>query len=172
MRGLILCALCFLLLVIVSAVGLKMRRWKREYRWLLLVFAGSASLYTLLHFLMPPDLGFLGHSLLEPSTPVDFWNGLLIMAMLFHGYWVYVYASGFGPSSNILVAIHERGPQTYDEIADLHRGSGPLDALLARRLPKLQESGYIRKEGEGYVMQPPARKYALLVLLLNRLFNM
>lgn len=172
MRGILLGLFVFVLIVAGAAAGLRFYRGRREYRFLLFLFGCGVFLYALLFAVLPGDLGFLRRPWREPASWVDFTSGLLVLSMLFHGFWGYCYASGIGPSASTMIEMGRRGGEMkYGELRSFYAPDGSMDNVLARRLPKLLESGHVVRDGEGFRSQPSARKYARIVLTLKRLFN-
>jgi len=173
MKGLILSCACLMGIVTVSSTGLRLRKWQREYRWLLSVLAFFLPVYAMLYSITPRNLGFLGQAWMDSSGPIDFLNGLVILILCFHGFWVYVYASNVGPSGQSLVQLFSQGDGglTRDEAIRFYERLGSVDAIMSRRLRKLCENGHIESIEGGYRVLPPARKYAIIVKILRRLFN-
>ena len=70
----------------------------------------------------PPDLGFLPASWRETAAAVDFSNGLLILALVFHGFWCFAYFACLSPSMGVMVEL--RAPRSRGH----HAGRGSRDA--------------------------------------------
>jgi hypothetical protein len=82
-RGLVLAAGAFALLVLASAVMLRVYPGNKEFKVFLGAFAGSVVLYAVGFWLLPADLGFIPLAWQESSLAVDLGNGLLMLVLVF-----------------------------------------------------------------------------------------
>jgi len=158
-KGLILAGICLGCLVGGAAAALRGYRGDQEYKVLLGALAGAFLLYTALFAALPADLGFLPRGAVEPAASVDFWNGALVLALVFHGIWTFTYMAWTGPTIRVLRALaraRDRG-LTMREILGEFESGGQVNALLRRRLPKLVGGGYLREEGGVYTLLPRGR---------------
>jgi hypothetical protein len=173
MRGLGLSAAALVLLVIGSAVALRFYRGNKEFRVFLGAFAAAAALYTGAFWLLPPDLGFLSAGWREPAAAVDFGNGLLILALVFHGYWCFSYFACLSPSMSVMVAVRLRGREGMSraEALAIQGSDQPVNLIFQRRLPKLLQGGYVREEAGAYRILAPGERVAALGSFLKRLIN-
>lgn len=173
MRGLILAALALVLVVVGSVVALHFYRGGKEFKVFLGVFAGSVGLYAWAFHALPPDLGVLGPAWQETSPTVDFWNGLLILGLVFHGYWAFCYFTCVSPSMSVLVALRLRGRQGMSraEALAIHGSEQPVNTIFQRRLPKLLQGGYVREEAGAYRLLRRGGRVAALGAFLKKLIN-
>lgn len=173
MKGLVLAGLTFALLVVVTVVALHFYRGGKEFKVFLGVFAGSVGLYAWSFCVLPPDLGFLPMSWQETSPAVDFWNGLLILGLVFHGYWSFCYFTCVSPSMSALVALRRRGRQGMScaEALAIHGSEQPVNAIFRRRLPKLLRGGYVQEEAGAYRLLRRGRRVAAFGSFLKKLIN-
>jgi len=173
MKGLILAGLAFALLVIGTTVGLRFYRGNKEFRVFLGAFVAAAALYSGVFWLSAPALGFLPAAWRETSPTVDFANGLLILSLVFHGYWCFCYFACLSPSMSVMVALRERGSRgmTGAEALAIHGSNQPVDLIFQRRLPKLLQGGYVSREPEGYRLLARGGRVAAFGSFLKRLIN-
>ena len=173
MRGLALAALAFALLVAGSVTALHVYRGGKEFKVFLAAFAGSVVLYAGAFSLLPADLGFLPVSWQETSPVVDFWNGLLILALVFHGYWSFCYFACVSPSMSVLVDPRVRGREGMSpgEALAMQGSDGPVNLIFQRRLPKLIRGGYVREEAGAYRLLSRGARVAALGSFLKKLIN-
>jgi hypothetical protein len=173
MKGLVLAGVALLLLVMGSAVTLRFYRGNKEFRVFLGAFAAAVGLYTGAFRLFPPDLGFLSAGWLETAATVDFWNGLLILALVFHGYWCFSYFACLSPSMSVMVALRlkGRGGMTRAEALAIQGGEQPVNLIFQRRLPKLLQGGYVREEAGAVRLLTRGGRVAALGSFLKRLIN-
>src|SRR6476620_9301592 len=155
MRGLVLSAISLALLVLGTIVGLRFYRGAKEFKVFLGAFGGAVVLYAGGFWLLPSDLGFLSAGWRESSPAVDFGNGLLILALVFHGFWSFSYFVCVSPSMSALIALR------------LRRGAGlgsaePVNLIFQRRLPKLLQGGYVSEEAGRYRLLARGGKVAAL----------
>ncbi|MFQ5912845.1 MAG: hypothetical protein ACE5JS_06660, partial [Nitrospinota bacterium] len=151
MKGLLLAAGAFLLLVALSVVLLRFYRGKKHYKVFLSAFALAVGFYIVLYRALPENLGFVPPGWLEPHRTLDFLNGLLILTLGFVGFWDSVYTTVLtGFSANLMVLLAEGGELSREEILGLYGAGKKLDRVLAWRLPKLIEGNYLEAEGAGY----------------------
>jgi hypothetical protein len=174
MRGLVLAGLAFALLVVGSVVGLRFYRGSKEFKVFLGAFVGAVGLYAGTFWLLPPDLGFLPTQWRETSATVDFWNGLLILGLVFHGYWSFSYFACVSPSMSVLVALRLRGRpgMSAGEALAIHGSEQPVNLIFQRRLPKLLQGGYVGEDAVGaYRLLSRGRRVAALGSFLKKLIN-
>ena len=173
MKGLILSASAFVLLVVGSAVVLRVYPGNKEFKVFLGGFVGSVALYTAGFWLLPADLGFISASWRETAPAVDFGNGLLLLGLVFHGYWCFAYFSCLSPSMSVMVALRRRGREgmTGREVLAIQGSGEPVSLIFQRRLPKLLQGGYVEKEAEAYRLLARGGRVAALGSFLKRLIN-
>jgi hypothetical protein len=173
MKGVTLAAAAFLLLVLGSALALRVYRGNKEFKVFLAAFAGAVLGYVAAFPLTPSDLGFLPAGWLEPSAPVDFANGLLILALVFHGFWCFAYFACLSPSMGVMVELRARGARGISaaEALAMQGREEPVNLIFQRRLPKLVAGGYISHDGGTYRLLPPGERVAALGAFLKRLIN-
>lgn len=173
MHGLVLAGICFAIYVLTCSFALKLYAKNREYRILIALLAVAVISYVILSISLPEDLGVLPPNWIELCPEVDFINGLVALVAPAPILWTYLYASGLGPSSNMMVEISRAGEKglSSEDLYNLYRRPGNSDIIFQRRIPKLLESGYLQKLDNGYQMLPRAMKYARIASTLKRLFN-
>lgn len=173
MKGLVLAGLTLALLVVGTAIALVFYRGGKEFKVFLGGFAAAVTIYAVAFRLLPPDLGILPGSWLETDRAVDFGNGLLVLSLVFHGYWTFCYFACVSPSMSVLVALRARGRRgmTAAEALAIHGGGEPVNLIFQRRLPKLLQGGYVREEGGAYRLLSRGGRVAALGSFLKRLIN-
>lgn len=173
MKGLVLAALAFLLLVVGSAIILRFYRGNKEFKVFLGAFVAAVLGYAVAFPLTPPDLGILPTGWLEPASVLDFWNGLLILALIFHGFWCFAYFACLSPSMGVMVELRARGERgiSAEEALAMHGREQPVNLIFQRRLPKLVQGGYVREEDGAYRLLPRGGRIAALGGFLKRLIN-
>jgi hypothetical protein len=104
---------------------------------------------------------------------VDFGNGLLILALVFHGYWCFCYFACLSPSMSVMVALRARGARGMSsaEALAIHGSDQPVNLIFQRRLPKLLRGGYVREEPGGYRLLARGGRVAAFGSFLKRLIN-
>ncbi len=173
MKGLVLAAVALVALVIGSAAALRVYGGNKEFKVLLGAFVGAVALYSAAFWLSPPDLGFIAPMWLEASPTVDFVNGLLFLALIFHGYWCFAYFSCLSPSMSVMVALRRRRGEglTRSDALAIQGGDEPVNLIFLRRLPKLLDGGYVAEEAGAYRLLPRGGRIATLGSFLKRLIN-
>src|SRR5262249_5656530 len=118
-------------------------------------------------------LGFLPPTWIESAPLVDFGNGLLILGLVFHGYWTFCYFACVSPSMSVLVALATRGRSglTLSEVLVLQQGEESVYLIFQRRLPNLLKGGDVRAEGDAYRLLSRGGWVAALGSFLKRLIN-
>ncbi len=170
MKGLILSAVSIGFFVTACSAILRIYRGDKEYGIFLGSFGSALILYALLFGALPRDLGFLPAGVLEPAAVVDFVNGALVLAMIFHGLWAFTYMVGTGPTMRLLMEMsRDRGRGMSEDEALLHFGSGGGEnTLLRRRLPKLMNGGYLTEEDGVYRLLPRGRAVGRLLIRVRQ----
>lgn len=169
MKGVAVAGIAFLVLAVLSAALLRRYRGQRHFRPLLLAFALAVAAYAALHAALPADLGVLPARWLEPSTSLDFLNGLLVLALLFHSFWDAVYTSALtGLSANVIVLMRREGGLSGAQVCRWYGAGEPLDRILAWRLPRLVAGGYVEPVGDGFRLRPKGRLVGQVTRALKR----
>lgn len=173
MKGLVLAAVVFGLMVVGTIVGLRVYRGDKEFKVFLGAFAAAAALYAVGFRLLPTDLGCLPAAWVETSAPVDFVNGLGILVLVFHGFWSFSYFACVSPSMSALIALRLRGRagMSRDEALAVQGTAEPVNLIFQRRLPKLQRGGYVREDADGYRLLDRGRRVAVFGSFLKRIIN-
>ncbi len=173
MKGLLLAGPSIVLLMVGSAVALRFYRGNKEFKVFLGAFVAALAVYAGAFRLLPPDLGFIPGSWQETSAAADFVNGLLIVVLVFHGYWCFCYFSCLSPSMSVMVALRQRGAQGMSsaEALAIHGSEQSVNLIFQRRLPKLLQGGYVREESGGYRLLPRGGRVAAFGSFLKRLIN-
>lgn len=173
MKGLLLAAGCFAFIVLASAAVLRAYSGNREYRVLLGAFAAAVAGYLLAFLATPPSLGFLPAGWVEPAAGMDCANGLLLLTLVFHGFWTFAYATCLGPSVGLMVAAWRRGARGL-RLEEALRTCGTSESgslILRRRLPRLLQGGYLVETAEGYALTAKGRRYAAVFYLARVLIR-
>jgi|SRR5690242_10244385 hypothetical protein len=173
MKGIVLAAAALALLVAGSAVALRLYAGNKEFKVFLGGFAGALVTYAVAFRLLPGDLGFIPAAWRETARVVDFANGLLMLVLIFHGYWCFAYFSCLSPSMSVMVALRQRGREglSRGEALAIHGGDEPVNLIFQRRLPKLLRGGYVREDAGGYRLLARGGRVAALGSFLKRLIN-
>lgn len=173
MKGLILAAAALALLVVGSVAALRVYAGNKEFRIFLGAFAVAVASYTGAFWLLPADLGFIPAGGREAAPLVDFGNGLLLLVLLFHGYWCFAYFACLSPSMSVMVALQVRGREgmTAAEALAIHGSGEPVNLIFQRRIPKLVQGGYVREDAGGYRLLSRGGRVAALGSFLKRLIN-
>jgi hypothetical protein len=173
MKGLILAAAALALLVVGSVAALRVYSGNKEFKVFLGAFAAAVALYTGAFWLLPADLGFIPVGGREAAPLVDFGNGLLLLVLLFHGYWCFAYFACLSPSMSVMVALRLRGREgmTAPAALAIHGSGEPVNLIFQRRLPKLLRGGYVREDAGGYRLLSRGGRVAALGSFLKRLIN-
>jgi len=174
MKGILLAGISFIFFLGLSVLILRFYKGNKEFKVFFANFLLSSILYSTLSFSFSPDLGFLSLEWIEKASKVDFLYGLAILAMVFHGFWTFAYASNLGPSGDLMTELYERGEEGASEtelLAIFLQEENDLDIILARRIPKLLKEGYIKEEGNGYRVLPRGLFYGRITHVLKRALN-
>ena len=173
MKGLVLAGLAFALLVAGSAAALRLYRGNKEFKVFLGAFAAAVAGYAIAFALTPDDLGVLPPAWLESVAWVDFGNGLLALALVFHGFWCFAYFACLSPSMGVMVELRARGGRGISEAEALamQGREEPVNLIFQRRLPKLIQGGYVVDEAGTYRLLPRGARVAALGAFLKWLIN-
>ena len=156
MKGLILAGVATCWLMGICAAGLRIYRGDREYKVFLGALGTALILYSSMFAILPEDLAFLPGRVVEPASAVDFWNGLIVLLLAFHGFWALAYITCLGPTITILIEMerHHDCGMTKDDVMGIFGGDSAVNTILRRRLPKLVNGGYLMEQAGVYRMLP------------------
>ena len=172
MKGLFLAGFSFLVLVVLSLIFLRFYRGKKYYRMFLLAFIGALGIYVYLQVALPDDLGFLPRWLVESRRAVDFWNGLLVLLLIFHIYWDVAYATALtGFSSNLMILLSRPNGLSMGEILEIYGAGSPLDRVLLWRLDSLLRGKYLKQEASGFRILTKGKTVARFSRFLKHLYG-
>ncbi len=175
MKGICLSLISFFLFVVVSIFLVKVYRGRKFFHLFLAEFPFVFLFYLFLFRSVPGNLTLLPNFLVEPSPSVDFWNGVLLLSLLFHIFWDAIYAIVFtGFSSELTVQLFRKGNQGFsvEEALKAFGDDRELDHILTWRMPNLLKGGYLAAEGNRYRLLPKGRMAGRLGLFLKKLFCM
>ena len=173
MRGLVLAFLAFGVVVASTIVGLRLYRGRKEFKVFLGAFAAGVALYCLGFRLLPTDLGFISTGWTETAPIVDFANGLLVLCLVFHGFWSFSYFACVSPSMSSLIALRLRGKAglSREEAMALQGSPEQGNLLFRRRLPKLVQGRYVGEEAGQYRLLERGATIAAIGSFLKRVIN-
>lgn len=170
MKSIFLAFLSFLFLLASVLIMLRFYNGRKYFRVLIAGFILSIPFYVILYKISPSNFYFLPPTQLEPHTAMDFWNGLILLFLVFHSFWDFCYTSAFtGFSSNLLVILSRTGEMSQTQILDLYAAKGGLDGILSWRLPNLVRGKYLKEEHGRYLLLPKGRAVAWITQTLKRL---
>lgn len=170
MKGLLLSLLAFVCLLLAVMGSLRLYRGKRYFHVLILCFFVSAGLYWFFYRNLPSNLGFLPGAWMEPDPRFDFWNGLIVLFLIFHSFWDFAYTTAFtGFSSNLLVLLSKQGSLKREEIDAIYSRQGFSREIMDWRLPNLVKGNYVALEEGRLRLLWKGRLFAVTVLFLKRL---
>ena len=114
--------------------------------------------------------GFLTPAFLEPHPAIDFWNGIVMLTLIFHSFWDFCYAAAFtGFSSNLLVLLRKRESLSLSEILKIYGEEGE-QGILSWRLPNLIRGNYLAEKDGRLYLGFKGMLAARLTLSLKQLF--
>ena len=172
MKGLLVALVSMGVLVIFSMILLRVYRGKKYYRMFLLAFIGALGFYSFCFHQLAPDLGFLPPAWVLSDERADFWNGVLILSLVFHLYWNTVYAivlTGF--SSNLMIHLTRPSGQSLGEVLEIYGANLPLDGVLAWRIENLIRSQCLTREAESFRLLSKGRRMARIGQFLKKLYG-
>lgn len=158
MSGLLLSFGCFLLLIVISIILLRLYRGTKRVRPLVAAYGVALAIYGIFY----------------PSSRVgaEFWNGILVLTLAFQGYANVVNTTVFtGFAAHLLALVAERKVLTFEQALCLYREKGGLDKVLSWRLAHLCGGKYLKKMGESYRLLPKGRRVAKSVQFLKELLR-
>lgn len=174
MKGIVLGLISFVFFLCVSVLLLRVRLWKKHFQALLLASASGLAFYALGYLYTPVNLWFLPAGWLEPSSAVDCFNGFLLLALIIHCFWDFLYVFAItGFSTGLLIRVSRFMPDgtTVEDLVETYRGCGGMDNIFARRIPKLIQGGYIRQDGGYLRLTSKGRAFGFTVLAIRKLLN-
>ena len=172
MKGPLLAIVSMGVLVVSSMILLRVYRGRKYYRMFLLAFAGSLGFYSLCFHRLPSDLGFLPPAWVMHNVQADFWNGALILALIFHLYWNTLYAVALtGFSTNLMIHLAQPHGRSLDEILEIYGAKLPLDGVLAWRIDNLVRGQCLAQDAEGFQLLSKGRRLAKVGQFLKQLYG-
>lgn len=176
MKGLLLSLATFACYVLSTMVLSHVLRPRRHGRLLLFPIFGWIPVYVAAFLLTPADLGFLERPWMVTSRGLDLAYGLVVYLLNCHSYFDFFFGFNGGFSMSLLLEIARAGKDgipTPDLAAGYFTADG-LDKIYGWRLPRLQETGYLRIEPATGCCQltPKGIATARLALALKRMLNL
>ena len=146
MKGFLLSTLVFVLYVVLTALVSHIFRVQRHSK--LFVFAAAVSVVVYLggYWLSPGGLGFLPPEWTAHFVWLDLLLGLFILVLNIHNYvdWFFGFNGGF--STSLILLLHRAGNagRPSGELIANYHGRDGMDKIYGWRLPRLEETGYIK----------------------------
>ena len=157
MKGILLSLVSFLFLFSISLILLRFYRGKKYFKVLLLAYVLAILFYSLLWKSTGGDHG-----------RIDFWNGFILLALIFHSFWDFCYTTAFtGFSTNLLVLLSKEKSLSLKEILKIYGEEGE-QGILSWRLPNLIRGNYLTEREGRLFLRPKGKILALLTLFLKR----
>lgn len=176
MKGIVLALLSFGFLNLISIVVVRLYPGKKYFKPLMTAFGLSAFCYAVLFYWIPADLGGLKSPWLIRPSALDFGNGLLILLLLFYGFWDTIYASFFtGFSSGILVHFSKRVPRGLGtgDLVKIYQKDRRGNPVIDVRIQNLVQGRYLLPVGENqYQLLPKGNFFAVMTQAVQKVFHM
>jgi hypothetical protein len=163
MKAILVAALAELLLLVVVSWSMRSGITHRRARLMLIAFMSVLPMLLAIHFLTPPDLGFLNAELVMPIAWVDIVFSVFLYSVGFFGGILQLYnLADRGFSLRILIDILETpsGAMSLDDVVRGYSAGRGIGWMYAKRLNDLQSGGLARLEGECLVLTPKGRRVA------------
>ena len=172
MKSLLVSGISFLILVLITILFFRCYRGKKYLKVFFAAFAITIPVYWALYQSSPANLWFLPNDWLAANSTVGFWNGLFILALLFHCFADVSYTTVLtGFSTNLIVHIAKKHQLTSKEIQEIYGISSDSDPVTEWRINHLLGGQYITATESGYQLLPKGKCIAIAAQLLQRLFN-
>src|ERR1700677_2737333 len=151
MKGFILSALVFVLYVLLTALFSHIFRPDRHSKIFLPEMAVAVLIYIGSYLSLPAGMGLLSAGWIAHCQWLDLLLGLFILILNIHNYidWFFGFNGGF--STSLILLLHrsaDRGATADELIANYHCKDG-MDKIYGWRLPRLEETGYIKIDKIG-----------------------
>lgn len=145
MKGLLLSLAAFALYVISTAVVSHLVRFERHSKLFLPALAVWLPIYALFYFLTPRTLGILPDNWLATYPAIDALYGGLVLILNVHSYMDFFFGFNGGFSTSIMARLIRAGSGglRLDEVTAAYRLPDGGDKIMAWRLPRLVETGYL-----------------------------
>ncbi len=173
MKGVLLSFAAFLLYVVATALLSRILLVCRHAKLFIRTFLAAEAAYFLAYALTPANLWFLPARLLAPSPWLEILLGAFILALNFHSYFDWFFAFNGGFSTSLLLLLLRSRASSEELIAKFHDAGG-RDKIYGWRLPRLEETGYLRINPATRVcsLTPKGRVVAILTRFIKRLLNL
>jgi hypothetical protein len=170
MKAILAAALAELLLLVVVSWSMQSGITHRRARLMLIAFMSVLPVLLAIHFLTPPDLGFLNAELVMPIAWVEVAFSVFLYSVGFFGGILQLYnLADRGFSLRILIDILEAPSQAMnlDDVMQGYSAGRGIAWMYAKRLDDMGSTGLARVEGECLVLTPKGRRVATLFTWLQ-----
>jgi hypothetical protein len=175
-KGLILSSIVFCAYVCATALLSHALRVERHSRLFVPALAVAAPLYLALFGLTSGDLGFLPPAWQASRPWLDALFGLAALVLNAHSYMDYFFGFNGGFSTSLMLMIHRGGDEgkTSEEIIAAYHAADGMDKIYGWRLPRLEQTGYVRIDAETQVctLTSKGRSVAHLTRALKTALNL
>jgi hypothetical protein len=165
MKAILVAALAELALLVGVSWGLRSGITHRRARLMLIAFMSLLPVLLAIHFLTPPDLGFLSAELVMPIAWVDIVFSVFLYSVGFFGGILQLYnLADRGLSLRILIDILEAPSRALrlDDVMQGYSAGRGIAWMYAKRVDDMQSAGLARVEGECLVLTLKGRRVAKL----------
>ncbi len=161
MKGLILSCATLLFLVILTIVSAQILRPKQHAKLFFMLCIPCAALYFLAYELTPATLGFLPLPWQAKPSRLDAIFGCVVFLLNSLTYINLFGALNTGFSTSLMLDILQTGKDgmTTEQIVAGYAGDDGIDKIHGWRLPGLERSGYLRKNGATGIYRLTAKGF-------------
>jgi hypothetical protein len=145
MKGLLLSLAVFALYVVSTAVVSHVVRFERHSKLFLPALAVWLPIYVVFYFLTPRTLGILPDNWIATYPTIDVLYGAFVLILNAHSYMDFFFGFNGGFSTSLMARLMRAGPTGlhFDEVTAGYRLPNGSDKIMAWRLPRLVETGYL-----------------------------
>jgi hypothetical protein len=171
MKAILMAALAGLLLFACVSACLRLGITQRRARLMLIAFLSVLPVLLAVHFLTPPDLGFLPAELVMPIAWVDVAFATFLYGVGFFGGILQLYnLADRGFSLRILIDILEAPSQAMrlDDVMQGYSAGRGIAWMYAKRVEDMQSAGLAKVAGGSLVLTPKGQRVAKLFTWLQQ----
>lgn len=150
MKGLLLSFLIFFLYVVTTTIASYFLKPQRHSSLFVGLLVPTIFIFLLSYYLAPSDLWILTPPWEAHYIWADVLLGLLILLLNAHSYmdWFFAFNGGFSTSLMLLLLRYEPQGTTSNQLISHYFSADGIDKIHAWRLPRLEETGYLKIDPE------------------------
>ena len=168
LKGVVISAALTILWIVFQILIVHLRKPRRTFLVLCLLFTATVPIFPLVYLLAPSDLIALPSTYARPSPALGMITGFIAHLLFFFAYVEFFYYVERSVTLRILVEVARRPGCILDDIRTLYR----VETMVEERLNVMRENGFIELMDGFWKLTQKGRFFARTFTFFRRILNL